>query len=395
MSKKIQDQQDAGEVAEHEESFLGLIAALQTLESDFKLNTRFNIFEAVAIERQEIRHSRFLAYLLDPGNPHGMGDSFLRGVLSAALAEHPERQVSRLDVAIADLDDCVVHCERDHFDISVDIPKLNLLFVIENKIDATESIDQLKSYKTLALKRYEGRKFLGTFLTLTGYAGEDESWGTMSYTDLVLELKRAVSGLAIPADVQFSIAHYISLIERKIVASQELIDACKRIYKQYRVAVDLLVQYGQQPQLAEAFEQFAQDKGLRATVVRSNTVYFLFDSWVEQVKEYPKADQKRWHSDFPVLLWLDVNGSKLYLRLEVGPLADGADRTKLVERLQEKFEKKAGKVAGGTYTRIVTCSTKIDPDPDMDELIEAMEKVWKLAGPQGFQEGVMAVMQGL
>ena len=138
-----------------EGTLLTLIEALQKLEREFKLATVFNVFEAVAMARQEIRHSRFLAFLLDPRSPHGLGPAFLRATLSAAVAEHPDPPVSRLDVAITDLGGCSVHCERDHFDIAVEVPSLRLLFVIENKIDAAESVEQLQKYRQLALSRYQ------------------------------------------------------------------------------------------------------------------------------------------------------------------------------------------------------------------------------------------------
>jgi hypothetical protein len=33
----------------------------------------FNVFEAVGAVRAELRHSNFLAYLLSPSRPHGLG----------------------------------------------------------------------------------------------------------------------------------------------------------------------------------------------------------------------------------------------------------------------------------------------------------------------------------
>jgi hypothetical protein len=39
---------------------------------------RFNIFDALSIARTEIRHSNFLAWLLDPSESHGQGPLFLR-----------------------------------------------------------------------------------------------------------------------------------------------------------------------------------------------------------------------------------------------------------------------------------------------------------------------------
>lgn len=80
----------------NEAELLALLDALRKLERDFKLGHRFNLFEALNITKQEIRHSRFLAYLLDPHEAHGLGDRFLRGLLMAAAEGHPQLPVNRL-----------------------------------------------------------------------------------------------------------------------------------------------------------------------------------------------------------------------------------------------------------------------------------------------------------
>lgn len=44
-----------------------------------QLETRigpFNIFDALGIVHAELRHSNFLAWLLDPGESHGLGGVF-------------------------------------------------------------------------------------------------------------------------------------------------------------------------------------------------------------------------------------------------------------------------------------------------------------------------------
>ena len=50
---------------------------------------RFNIFDALGIVNAEIRHSNFLAWLLDPGESHGMGGLFLKAVLMDLLRQTP------------------------------------------------------------------------------------------------------------------------------------------------------------------------------------------------------------------------------------------------------------------------------------------------------------------
>ena len=146
---------------DYEDEFLAAIDDLRNFERTHKLTTRFNFFEAVNMTRQETRHSRFLSFLLNPQELHRLNDSFLRSVLIAAANEHPSSPVSRLDFSIRDLSDAIVYCERDHFDISIQIPSLKLLVVIENKIDASEGLDQLRRYRELALKRYADYNFMG------------------------------------------------------------------------------------------------------------------------------------------------------------------------------------------------------------------------------------------
>ena len=55
---------------------------LEHLES---LLDQFNIFEAVGMVRQEIRHSNFLAFLLNPSASHRLGDIFLKTFLKRLL----------------------------------------------------------------------------------------------------------------------------------------------------------------------------------------------------------------------------------------------------------------------------------------------------------------------
>ena len=42
-------------------------------------------FEAIGMVRQEIRHSNFLAYILDPNRPHEFGSSFLEDFFALIL----------------------------------------------------------------------------------------------------------------------------------------------------------------------------------------------------------------------------------------------------------------------------------------------------------------------
>ena len=66
---------------------------------------RFNIFDALGITRVEIRHSNFLAFILDPAESHGQGQLFLRAVLMDFLknATLELRPLSPIDLDGTDL----------------------------------------------------------------------------------------------------------------------------------------------------------------------------------------------------------------------------------------------------------------------------------------------------
>ncbi|MEH1869842.1 MAG: PD-(D/E)XK nuclease family protein [Nostoc sp.] len=57
---------------------------LEKLESKL---AQFNIFEAIGVVRQELRHSNFLAFLLNPSENHRLDDIFLKRFLKRVLLE--------------------------------------------------------------------------------------------------------------------------------------------------------------------------------------------------------------------------------------------------------------------------------------------------------------------
>ena len=64
------------------ENFICNNKELQQLEKMFE---KFNIFDCLKLSRQEIRHSNFLAWLLDPKETHGLGDYFIKEYLKIEL----------------------------------------------------------------------------------------------------------------------------------------------------------------------------------------------------------------------------------------------------------------------------------------------------------------------
>ena len=74
----------------------------------------FNIFEAVGAIRGELRHSNFLAFLLDPSGSHGLGSKpllrILRSIISGMSAKN--RPLNSLELIMGDLDNAVFYVKK-------------------------------------------------------------------------------------------------------------------------------------------------------------------------------------------------------------------------------------------------------------------------------------------
>src|SRR5438093_10084008 len=96
---------------------------------------RFNIFDALGITRVEIRHSNFLAYILDPAESHGQGQVFLKAVLMDLLKDAPanRRPFSPIELDGTDLRGVVIKREWEQIDLLISCQLPPFVIAIENK----------------------------------------------------------------------------------------------------------------------------------------------------------------------------------------------------------------------------------------------------------------------
>ena len=105
-----------------------------------ELTGQFNLFEALGLVRQEIRHSNFLAWLMNPAQTHGLGDSFLKAFLmktsvkASVKARMPgiEKTISPVDVDVWDLTETEIRREWRNIDITLLDESNKFVCVIEN-----------------------------------------------------------------------------------------------------------------------------------------------------------------------------------------------------------------------------------------------------------------------
>jgi hypothetical protein len=259
---------------------------LLRLESLLK---RFNLFEAVGAVRHELRHSDFLAFLLDPNRNHGLGTAFLHRFLQAAL-----------DLDGVDLSRAYVLREWHHIDILVVDEASRLVVIIENKIDTGEHSDQLNRYRETFQSYFPGHQALGLYLTPNGDApSSPEDYRAISYSLVceIIEQTARDNQLALDAEVVMALEHYAQMLRRHIVSDSDIAELCRSIYKQHKQALDLIFEHrpDQQTQIGEYVKSLIQrEDGLMLGDARKTWIVFSLKEW----KQSPRFDTELFYIYF-------------------------------------------------------------------------------------------------
>jgi hypothetical protein len=176
---------------------------------------RFNVFDLLKIEGDEVRYSSFLAWLFDPKGGHKEGGRFLSAFLNAC---HPPIAIELpkfYEVRTEQIGD------ESRIDISI-YRYSSFLIHIENKVYSPEGRGQLAAeFRDLErmskiLHVPEDRTF-GIFLTPAGRAPQTdpkaERWHTISYPDINHSLKENLSNIR-EAKVRYLLEDWLELISR-------------------------------------------------------------------------------------------------------------------------------------------------------------------------------------
>ena len=247
------------------EQFVVNNADLERLES---LLNQFNIFEAVGMARQEIRHSHFLAFLLNPAAAHHLGAVFLKTFLKRLLLEANNATVSPIEIDVAPLTDTEVRREWNNIDILLVSPGSQIVCAIENKVDSGEHSNQLWRYREIVQQEFPNYRQIFVFLTPQGivpYREEDkEHWSVYSYrkvADLIGEVCDRYRS-TLNDEVCTLMQHYSTLINRHLMQDSEIAKLCRDIYLKHQAAIELI--YKHRPDLdVEAYKRMFEKSVLK------------------------------------------------------------------------------------------------------------------------------------
>ncbi len=343
-------------------------AALESLvlENDLQLLEqrigKFNFFNAIKIERTEIRHSNFLAFILDPARSHGHGQLFLNALLMDLLKNTPPhlRPLSPIDLDGTQLRDVEVRREWAHLDLLITCSDPELVVVIENKVGSSEHSDQLRKYEQTVMQQYPTARPLFVYLTLDGEEASGEKWVPYSYRDIhdLFRRIRDTYSSSIGDEVLVFLDHYLTLLgDRLVYNAPEIDELCHRIYRNHQRALDLIferVETSASGVLREAEAALRDDSLWHVFYRLGRYIDFVPKAWLDWLPAAGldrKDDPRSWF-----VFRLEVLNGKLDYYVEIRRMTDLPKRREIVQKLVDEgpkfgFKRQAGAIRDN-YTRV-------------------------------------------
>ena len=143
-----------------------------------------NVWQIARVGRDELRNSQILAWILDCTGDHGHQSRTLEMLVEHAnsLAEHTESTAEKIPIAEIVRGGYVTRTEATYYNtgetdsrVDIEIEGPGFYLVLEVKVDAGETGNQLRRYAAIAeQKRTTGRKAMVIFLTPSGRSPTEE-----------------------------------------------------------------------------------------------------------------------------------------------------------------------------------------------------------------------------
>ena len=204
-----------------------------------------NIFQILRISKTEIRHSNFLAWLLDANQSHKLGDTFLKRFLRQVFTSEKFHDVNQIDVEELDLSKVQILREWKNIDILILLE--NVVVCIENKVLSKEHSNQLNRYRKIIDENFKDYRKTYVFLTPEGDLSDDETeiYEPISYNFIIETLEKIISiyGESVNDQVKNYIKDYITIIKRELMKTDQLTILSQKIYQNHKELLDFIYEH--------------------------------------------------------------------------------------------------------------------------------------------------------
>lgn len=197
-----------------------LTLALQALEA---MEQGFNTFEAAGLVTQEIRHSHFLAYMLNPHGKHGLGAAMTHAFVAELFGDGRTSPPGAWRV----------RREWQHIDLLLVDDERQRVFVVENKIDAGEHGDQLARYVDAVALAYPHHERKFALLSPGGSAPSHGEYIAAAYDAVARAFTNVLRDSDRKPRVRASIEDYLELLRRYVLPGTDTASTCRRLWRDH------------------------------------------------------------------------------------------------------------------------------------------------------------------
>lgn len=221
-----------------------------------------NIFTILGIQRMEIRHSNFLAWMFDPSGSHGMGNLFLHRFLRDISLKSSLEGQNLIEISVTSPKTAEIRREWRNIDLLVILE--GHVVCIENKVDSSDHENQLSKYKDVITREFPSRDPVFVYLTPDGRSPNDESQHAhyinysyekiVEHTDRLLRLR----GRSLPANVKTYIEDYTRNIRRNLMKQDPLNKLAHQLYANHKEVLDFI--FDNRPDVVSQVKDYFSNK---------------------------------------------------------------------------------------------------------------------------------------
>ncbi|MDB4316323.1 PD-(D/E)XK nuclease family protein [Cyclobacteriaceae bacterium] len=298
-----------------------------------------NIFQILRITKNEIRHSNFLSWLLNPHESHKLGDIFLKRFLREVFSSDKFLEIDQVDVEGMDL--TKVEIQREWKNIDILIILKNVVVCIENKVLSKEHSNQLNRYKGIIESHYPNHNQTFVFLTPEGDSSESESetYEPISYEFIVNSLERIISvyGESLNEQVKNYIKDYITIIKRELMGTDKLTELSKKIYQNHKELFNFIIDH--KPDVLDSiktiFERQIEKRGWILGSQGKNYLRFTTPKISELT--YINENSNGWRNKESFLFEFDLSpvNNRMSTKIVISPSDSNYNTNRLSEMLVE------------------------------------------------------------
>lgn len=345
---------------------------------------KFNLFDILKISRVEIRHSNMLAWLLNPNENHGLGDSILRGIIQLATTGTDDEVFENL---LMDCGDFTVYREWHHIDILAVSDLRKFVLCIENKIDSGEHDNQLKRYQHQLEEAYPDYKKMLIYLSPDGYESSDpNNWTSIGYQEILYIVEKAKRRTKLLPESELLVTNYLDTIRRDIVGDDKLKKICAEIYAKHQKALDLIFENrpNKFTMVADILRAWAVQKSEEGTIEyvpdKSNNTYIRFKTktMTEIIPDAQNAQSGWGTSNYYFYEIRNLNaGSEACIQFALSS-KDIPDNLRVIcEKINEHYPSRQQKENWQWRTHYSTKHVKIDEELDEAKIFSQLDKCFE------------------